>query len=86
MFSSPAVFSNRKRRHESADESVESESIPHFYLVILDLVQILLGGMEKASLSSKYLRMSGIECILEETSRLCDYSVTNNCLVVMISL
>lgn len=82
MFTSPAVISDRKRKRENSDESTESESIPHFYLVILDLVQILLGGMEKTSPSSRQLRMSGIECVLEQASRLCDYSVTNNCLVV----
>ena len=86
VFTSPAVFSDRKRKRESADESIESESIPHFYLVILDLVQILLGGIEKVSSFSKYLRMSGVACVLEQTSRLCDYSVTNNCLVVWIRL
>ena len=86
VFTSPAVFSDRKRRRESADENVESESIPHFYLVILDMVQILLGGMEKVSPSSKYLRIAGIACVLEQTSRLCDYSVTNKCLVVPIQL
>lgn len=82
IFSSPAVFIDRKRKHGSTDKNTESESIPHFYLIIFDLVQMLMSAMRKADTERKELCIAGVEYVLECAAHLCDYSVTNNCLVV----
>lgn len=84
IFSSPAVFIDRKRKHGNTDKNTESESIPYFYLIIFDLVQMLMSAMRKADTEQKELCIAGVEYVLECAAHLCDYSVTNNCLVVWI--